>query len=245
MGRLVFLEAVFLSVLNRSITAGGFILVIMFLRRLLKKMPGYVFCILWGMAALRLVCPFSFESMLSLVPREEWIPEDILYVENVSGDAQIYGIESRKVSGDETEKKLPSWMEDNNNGINPVLSSASVIWLVGTALFLFYGGFSYWKLKRQVAAAVPFGKHIYQCDQIGTPFVFGVLKPKIYIPFSLKEEYLEYVVLHEKAHMDRRDYVIKLVCFFILAVYWFCPLVWLMYYFLCQDIEFACDDSLL
>lgn len=237
------METVFLKLLNMSITAGYLVLILVLLRPLLKKAPKWICCALWGLVGLRLVLPFSIESVLSLIPSAETVPSDIMY----SGSPAI-------TSG------LPAV----NSAVNPVLSQAlapqplasanplqiwlfiaSGLWLIGISVMLLYALISCVRLRLKMRTAVLLRENIWQSEQAGSPFVFGLIRPKIYLPFDMDEGEMEHVLAHERAHISRRDHWIKPIGFVILAVYWFNPLMWLAYVLLCRDIELACDEHVI
>lgn len=233
----------FLKVVNSGISASWLIPVVLILRFLLKKAPKWINVLLWGIVAVRLICPISFESRVSLVPSAETIPLNI--------DMK-------------TEPTINSGIDSINNVINPVLSEnftpqpattvnplqiwillASVVWLIGMTIMLLYATISYLRLRRRVATAVLYRDNIYQSENVATPFVLGIIRPRIYLPFHAEGERLEYVVAHEQAHISRKDHWWKPLGFLLLTIYWFNPLIWLAYVLLCRDIELACDEKVI
>lgn len=233
----------FVDFLNTSITASYIIIAVLLIRTIFKKIPRKFICVLWAIAGLRLVLPFSIESAFSLIPSAKTF-------EPVSVDAPGLRINSgisvidapvNDYLGDRYAEGItvPANLKDT------IASVAAVIWLVGTAVILLYGIFSYLKLKKTVSTAVLLKDNIMQSETVVSPFILGIFKPKIYIPFGMDEETQRYVVSHEAAHIKRRDHWIKPIGFLILAVYWFNPLVWAAYIMLCRDIERACDEKVI
>ena len=237
------MEAVFLTMLNRSITAGWLVLAVVFFRLIFKDAPKWIRSILWVLVALRLVFPFSVESVLSLIPSAATVPQTILTADTL----EIY-----------------SGVAYFNSTVNPVLSDAlapavtaavtpaqkltfvaAVLWLVGVVALLIYAGISFLKLKRKVREAVLLQENIWLCDHIPTPFILGLFRPKIYLPSAMREEDMEYVLLHEQAHLKRLDHLFKPLGFFLLCAYWFNPVLWLGYILFCRDMELACDEKVL
>ena len=227
----------FLKLFNLSITAGWIVAAVLVLRPLLRKAPKWIHCILWAIVALRLVFPFTFESSLSLIPSPEVIPRDIT-------TSQAPAIHSG----------IPAL----NNAVNPLFTSvvptgpdwrgtfllcAAAFWGAGVLVLLFYSFITWLRLRRQVRIRLPWKDNIYFCDDIDSPFILGVFRPRIYIPSGLSPEYLQYVLAHERAHLYRRDHLWKPLGFLLLTLYWFNPLLWVAYILLCKDIEQACDEK--
>ncbi len=237
------MNQLFIKVVNLGISASWLIPVVLILRFLLKKSLKWVNVLLWGMVAVRLICPISFESKVSLVPSAETIPLNI--------DMKM-------------ESTINSGIDSINNIVNPVLSQnftpqpatsvnslqiwiflASVVWLIGMTIMLLYATISYLRLRHRIAAAVIYRDNIYQSENVATPFVLGIIRPRIYLPFHAEGERLEYVVAHEQAHISRKDHWWKPLGFLLLTIHWFNPLMWLAYVLLCHDIELACDEKVI
>lgn len=237
------MEAVFIRLLNMSITASWLILAVIALRFLLKKAPKSVLLILWALVGLRLVLPFSPESVLSLIPSAETVRPDILYAEAPTIHSGIYAFNTH-VNPVISESLAPS-AADSLNPMQIVASVASVVWTVGMALLVLYCVISYVGLCRKVAEAVPLRDNLWQSENVASPFVLGLFRPRIYLPFGMGEESMAYVVAHENEHISRRDHWIKPIGFLLLVIYWFNPLIWLAYILLCRDIELACDERVI
>lgn len=235
------MENLFLTLVNMSITATWAVLAFTVLRPLLKKVPKWVNCFLWGVVGLRLCLPFSFESVFSLIPTTETIPSDITVSKTPQIDTGV-GIVNDVVNPVISESFTP----DPSYSANPlqvIVGVASYIWLVGVILMVLYSIVSYIILKKKVSASVHYNNNIYYCDNIETPFILGLIKPKIYIPSGVNEEDLQFILEHEQSHLKRKDYLIKPFSFLLLSVYWFNPAIWLWYILLCRDIESACDEK--
>lgn len=237
------MNELFLGIVNRSISASWLVLAVLLLRFVLKKAPKWVRVLLWGIVAIRLICPFSFESKLSLVPSAETIPLNI---------------------GMDTAPTINSGINVINNAVNPVISQSNApmvgasvnplqitificefIWIFGMILLALYAAISYGRLRRRLAAAVRCKDNIFQSENVSAPFVLGIVKPRIYLPFKLDGQNLKHVVAHEQAHIDRRDHWWKPLGFLLLTIHWFNPLMWLAYALLCRDIELACDEKVI
>ncbi len=237
------MEAVFLKLVNMSITAGWLILAVLLLRLVFKKAPKWVFCLLWGLVAIRLICPFSIKSVLSLIPSSEPLPEQFLY----SAEPQTnIGIESIDTALDPIVSSVLT--PDGLTSVNPTQVWSLVIsriWLVGLILMLSYGALSYFLLIRKLRTATKLKANIRQTDRVDSPFVLGLIRPVIYLPYSLNASDMEYVLAHEQAHIKRLDHWWKPLGFAILSVYWFNPVIWVAYILLCRDIEAACDERVI
>lgn len=237
------MEALFLKILNMSITAGWIVLVVVLLRLVFKKAPKWISCVLWAVVALRLVCPFTVESVLSLIPSAETIPPDIVYQQEpaiYSGIGLLNSVVNPVLS--ESSVSNPG---ESVNPLQIVSFAASWLWIVGMAAMVLYTLISYLRLRRKVREAAPLKDNIWVCDHIFTPFILGIFRPRIYLPSNMSETDMEYVIAHEKAHLKRRDHWWKPLGFALLTVYWFNPLMWVAYILLCRDIEIACDEKVI
>lgn len=233
----------FLTLVNMSITATWAVLAFTILRPLLKKVPKWVNCLLWGVVGLRLCLPFSFESALSLIPSAETIPTNITVSSNPQIDTGVDIVND--VVNPVISNAVAPYPSYSVNPLQVVVGVASYIWVIGLILMVLYSLVSFLILKRKVSASVLYKDNIYYCDNIETPFILGIIKPKIYVPSGLSEEDLEFVLEHEKSHLKRKDHIIKPISFLILSVYWFNPAIWLWYILLCRDIESACDEKVI
>ena len=232
---------VFLHLLNMSITAGWIVLAVILLRFFLRKAPKWISCLLWGLVALRLVLPFSIESVLSLIPSKETIPPEIVH----SSAPTIHsGIElfNNTINPVISQTLAPDPVKETNP-VQTILSVASIVWVSGIAIMLIYTIVSFLRVRMKVRASIRTDKNIFICDDIDTPFIFGLIKPRIYLPSTLSETDAQYVVAHEKAHLKRKDHLWKPFGFLLLSIYWFNPLLWVGYILLCRDIELACDEK--
>ena len=237
------MSAAFLKLLNLSITASWLILAVILVRFLLKKAPKWISCVLWALVAIRLICPFSLESALSLIPSSETIPSNIEMMQKPAIDSGITAI-NEAVNPAISHSFAPDPMT-SANPLQIVIPVLSIVWIAGMAAMLLYALISYIRLKKSVGASVPVRDNILACDEVKSPFILGIIKPLIYVPSSMEGETLGYVITHESAHIQRRDHWWKPFGFLLLAVYWFNPLCWLAYVLLCRDIEMACDEKVI
>lgn len=234
---------VFLKILNMSISAGWLVLAVVVLRLVLKKAPKWVNMLLWGIVAVRLICPFTIESIVSLIPSAETIPSDI-------GLSQSPTINSGITAFNSTVNPVLSQISSPTPGdsINPMqvaIFVGTVLWLLGVGVMLLYAAVSYLRLRRQLTTAVRYQDNVFQSENVASPFVLGIFRPKIYLPFQMDEQNLEPVLRHERTHIARRDHWWKPLGFLLLAIHWFNPLMWLAYILLCRDIELACDEKVI
>ena len=233
----------FLEVFNMSVTAGWLVLAIIVLRFLLKKAPKGVICFLWLLVALRLIIPSTFESVMSFIPSAEVVTEESLYSDTSMVNTGIPIVDNSV--NPVISKTLEPESGNSVNLMQVVIYVASYVWVVGMICMGLYAAVSYIRLRIKVREGVEDGKRIWLCDRIATPFILGVVRPKIYIPSSVEEKDKEFVIAHEKAHLKRKDHWWKPLGFALLTVYWFNPLMWVAYILLCKDIEYACDENVL
>lgn len=237
------MENIFLRLLNLSISAGWLVLAIIAFRFLFKKAPKWIVCLLWAMVAIRLVCPISIESIFSLVPSAETVPQEIIYAK----DPQIHtGIDSLNstINPIINETLAPEPLTSANPA-QILCIVAWNVWIVGMIAMILYAIISYIRIRFKVRASIKKEKGVYATDNIDTPFILGVIRPKIYLPSSMNEEDIEHVLAHEKAHLSRLDHLWKPLGYLLLSIYWFNPLMWLAYILLCRDIELACDEKVI
>ncbi len=286
---------VLIVIIYKSIAAGWMILAVLAARLVLQRAPKWVNVLLWGIVAVRLLCPFSIESDLSLVPRlqagsdsfflyskadtgadigvdtgadtkadtkpgekTEYLGEDRKNNSPTKGNskeiARAGDTTSDAEDGERTEGRLDgSWrasLQEKKMLLATRTGTAAgkaltVIWLIGVLLLISLGIIRYRRLCRQVACAIRLRDNIFQSEYIAFPFVLGVRRPRIYLPYGMESWNLEYVISHEKAHIRRGDHIWKLLGALLASIYWFHPLVWLAYTLLCQDMELACDEAVI
>ena len=234
----------FLKIINMSISASWLVLAVLLLRFVLKKAPKWVNVLLWGIVAVRLAFPFSIESALSLIPSAETVPMDIEMAVQPTINSGVPVINSM------VNPMLSSFAppQDVLTSANPLqiwIPIFSILWIAGIAALLLYTVVSYWHLRRKVSEAVILRDNIFQSENVASPFVLGVFRPKIYLPYNMGGQDLNHVVAHEQAHIRRRDHWWKPLGFLLLTIHWFNPLMWLAYVLLCRDIELACDEKVI
>ena len=237
------MSELFLKIVNMSISASWVVIAVLTLRFCLKKAPKWVNVLLWGIVAARMVFPFSIESVLSLIPSAETISPTIMMEQSPSvqtGVPALNHVINPVISGSFTPapgasaNPLQIWI--------PVLAG---IWLFGIAALFLYSAVSYWRLRRKVCEAVILRGNIYQSEKVCSPFVLGIIRPKIYLPYHMDSREMGHVIAHEQTHICRRDHWWKPLGFLLLTIHWFNPLMWLSYVLLCRDIELACDEKVI
>ena len=229
----------FSNVLNASICAGWLVLAILILRLLLKRSPKWVHVALWGIVALRLLMPFSIESPLSLIPSSQTVSKEVLQAGPVPGAEPAY---LQVVTNPSLGGTVSVELDTSISSFQWSLVEWNLIWFAGMAVMAAYTLLSYLSLRRRLRTAVLLRENIWQCEAVHSPFVLGLVKPKIYLPFGMADPY---VIAHERAHIRRRDHWWKPLGFLLLTVHWFNPLIWLAYILLCRDIELACDEKVI
>ena len=237
------MSEIFLRIVNMSISASWLILAVLGLRLVFTKAPKGFRVLLWGIVAVRLLVPFSIESVLSLIPSAQTIPADFGMDLTPAIHSGIEAI-NRVVNPMISQSNTPV----NGASVNPLQIAVAVcanVWMLGAGALPLYGIISYWCLRRRVATAVFLRENIFRSESISSPFVMGIIAPRIFLPFRMHAQNLEYVVAHEQAHIRRRDHWWKPLGFLLLAVHWFNPFVWLAYVLLCRDIELACDEKVI
>lgn len=235
----------FLKLLNMSISSSWTVLAVLLIRFLLKKapkklkLPTWFNVLLWGIVGLRLVLPFSFKSALSLIPKSgnsfDFVASHAQQIAPILPEINLTNVISQNGS-----LAVSSATSGNN-----FLIIISAIWIVGIGFMWIYSFYAYIRLRGKVETAVLLTENIFQSEAVSSPFVLGIFKPRIYIPFNISEKDISYVVAHEKAHIKRLDNLWKPLGFFLLSIYWFNPILWVGYVVLSKDIELACDEMVI
>ena len=234
---------VFLKVVNMSIAASWLVLAVLILRFALKKAPKWAVVLLWGIVAVRMICPVSIESVLSLIPSKETVSPEIMldWTPEIQTGVPIINSAVNPVI---TEVFAPN-PATSANPLQILIPVSANFWLLGILTMGIHTAVSYWLLHRKVATAVLWKDNIFQSEYVSSPFVLGIIRPRIYLPFHLEGQDLEYVIAHEQAHIRRKDHWWKPIGFLLLAIHWFNPIMWLAYVLLCRDIELACDEKVI
>ena len=193
--------------------------------------------------AVRLICPFSFESALSLIPSADTFPEKAISGPSFDVQTGITPVDNR-INDYLGDRYFEGVTVPANTG-NNIMTILSIVWTIGILLLVAYTVISYWRLHREIDTAVRYKDNLFQSENVSSPFVLGLIKPRIYLPFDMNGQDLEHVVAHEQAHIHRKDHWWKPLGFLLLTIHWFNPFVWLSYVLLCRDIELACDEKVI
>ncbi len=237
---------IFAKLLNMSLTAGILVLIVIILRLALKKAPQNYVCILWAMVALRLILPFAISSPLSAYN---------IFSHNTDSSGQVEYFEyNGKTEKPKLVFEVPALVNDNYSTDSMTVGTKTTgvympavvcIWLLGVTAMSVYAVASFSHLRKTVKISIKKDDNIFFCDEINSPFILGIIRPKIYLPSGMSNEVKENVVAHEQAHIKRLDYIWKPFGYVLLSIYWFNPLIWLAYILLCKDIEAACDEKVI
>ncbi len=253
------MQSIFLELVKLSLIGSLFAAAVMLVRLVFRKAPKWLFCVLWGVVALRLICPVSIESNVSLVPDRlasgqiianvgnEYIGDvDIIYESNAgysnaieAGRQPIYSNDGYYVV---TEKDSLDAPKTIGQTVYPILSW---VWVAGMILMLTYTAVSYFLLRKRMEEATNLRDNIWQCEQVDSPFVLGFIKPRIYLPYAITDSDMANVIAHERSHIQRKDHWWKPIGFLLLSLHWFNPVLWVAYILLCRDIEAACDEKVI
>lgn len=235
------MKELFLQILNLSINASYLILAILFIRFILKSLPKKTRIFLWLLVGIRLICLFSIESMFSLIPSKK-----VVYITETVQPGLIIDTGNQQVSQtiNQTIKNVAPSIAENST-VFDITTLLSIIWIIGIGLFFIYFISSVIQLKRKLKEAVLLKGNVYLCDHIDACFVFGIFHPNIYIPSSIDEKDIKYILAHERTHIERKDYVSKPIAFLLLSIHWFNPIVWIAYKCFCNDLELVCDEKVL
>lgn len=255
------MTSLFLHILDRSLCASWIVLALIAARLLLKKAPRWLLCSAWALVALRLICPFSLESTLSLIPRQTAVQEAAQeLMDDYVGPTHTYFDTTPEyaIARDAGLPTFPAGEESHHyvvTGEPPATPPVTLgdrlpgigccLWLAGVAGMLGYAILSYRRILRKTAASIHLGNGIYLCDYIDTPFILGIRKPRIYLPSEMAPGDAGHVLAHERAHLARKDHWWKPLGYLLLTIHWFNPLLWIAYLLLCRDIELACDERVI
>ncbi len=229
------METLFLKFLNLSINASILIAAILFFRFVFWKAPKWINCLIWSLVGIRLLIPFSIESSFSLIPQIEPIPSSTI----------VRMTPASSVISQAITTSIDTSVNATQSSSTSVILFLSYVWIAGLIIMFAYTFFSYLVLRNKLKTATLYSAGVKQSENVSSPFVLGIIRPTIFIPYSLNDSDLKYVLFHERAHVKRRDYIWKPLGFLILSVYWFNPIIWLAYIILCKDIELACDERVI
>ncbi len=235
------MSTIFTNIFNMSIAASWAILVVLVFRLIFKRSPKFISCILWGIVGIRLIIPFFPSSKISIIPSAVTVIP--------SNQAQTPHFQSGVGALDSVVNEYIGNHYQSPNGVSDAQVTPtdiiSYIWIGVAFLFILYAIISYVRLKRRLSSAILIKDNVFESERVSSPFVLGIISPKIYLPINIDEHKLNSVLLHERAHISRRDNIVKPIAFVLLSLHWFNPLVWLAYILLCKDIEMACDEKVI
>ena len=237
------MDKLLFKLINMSIPAGFLIIAVILLRLLFKKAPKSLRCVMWALVGIRLICPFSLESFYSLVPSAEVISPGIIYSQTPQINSGI-PIINNTINPIISESLAPN-ITESVSPMQVIGTVGSYVWLVGLIGMLIYALISYIKLRRTTAESQPLNEGVWMCDRVASPFILGIIRPKIYVPSAIDGDTLKNVIAHEHTHIKRLDHLWKPLGFILLSIYWFNPLIWVAYVLLCRDIELACDERVI
>ncbi|SMB85808.1 Signal transducer regulating beta-lactamase production, contains metallopeptidase domain [Desulfonispora thiosulfatigenes DSM 11270] len=235
----------FIEILNMSILASFVALVVMVLRIVLKRAPKIISYSLWIVVLFRLVCPFSLENSFSLnLFSSEVIKPEIMYTQNPEINSNV-GIIDETINQSLNNSLPPVNPAASVNPMGIIMEVSTKIWVIGIIIMLCYGIFTYLRVKNKVKFATLVEDNIFASDQIKTPFILGLIKPKIYLPLGIDSNEQDFILKHEQIHLKRLDHLIKPIAFLVLTIHWFNPLIWLSFILMSKDMEMSCDESVL
>ncbi|RXZ81324.1 DUF4825 domain-containing protein [Paenibacillaceae bacterium] len=245
------LSKLFIAVLNMSIVASFIVIAVMLIRLPLSRVPKFFSYILWSAVWIRLVYPVAITSSISMLGlfftgetnrngTVNPVPADIGLMKQ---PAITMG--SRAISETINDLLPRAAVTASINPMQLLIFALSIVWAAGAAMIAGYAVISYWRLKRSVSTATLVDGNVYESDRISSPFVYGLIKPKVYLPLHLQAHERPYIIEHEQVHIRRFDYLIKPAAFLILCLHWFNPFMWLAYKLMCKDMEMSCDESVL
>ena len=249
----------FTRLLSMSFEASLVAAAVIVLRLLFRRAPKWTHCLMWALVAVKLLCPVTPQSNLSLMPSQNPIERTLRQSVTAAAEQTEPNQPTQSASPNETTAQPPTPPAATSHQTNekstttfhtspqnhPLLPLFTILWLLGLLALSLHAAFSYMNLRRKLLEAVPLRENIYLTDRVHSAFLFGTIHPKIYLPFGLSEATAAQIIAHEKAHLRRRDHLTKLLALALASIYWFNPIIWLSYALYCRDIELACDESVI
>ncbi len=246
-----FAERLLIQIFNLSLSASLVAVIVFALRLLLKKTPKIYSYILWVIVFVRFLCPFTIQSAINLIPiKNKTITYTDPFTERIIINSGIRGLDIAAHNAINSNAVLPV-LKNNINFLELLLNASSVIWLIGMITILLIAVLRYIQLKKKLRTATRLnigmcgGCEVFETDQIDSPFLMGLIKPKIYVPLGMNEQDLSYVLLHELIHRKRKDYIVKPFCFLAVVLHWLNPMVWVSFHMLVKDMEMSCDEAVI
>ena len=251
------LDHLFMQILDMSKTASIVIVAVMLARLLLRKAPKWISYALWAVVLVRLLCPLSIQAPVSVLPEVGSVSEGYTLADEpisvVGAGVAAYQAVGDALNGGLGAQHIPTTERDEMGMTQYVTTDwwsvwilfGQYVWVLGVAIMAVYSAVSYVKLRRSLRVCAPLRENIFIADDIQSPFVVGLVRPKIYLPCGLGEREREYIILHEQHHIRRMDHIVKALAFLALAVHWFNPLVWVAFVLACRDMEMSCDEAVI
>ncbi len=252
------LDAVYMQILDMNHVASIVILVVMVARLFLKKAPKWISYALWAVVLVRLLCPISVETPVSIVPEVGSVAEEYTLADEpisfAGAGVAVYHAVGDALNGGLGVQHIPITEKEEETGMIRYVTTdwwsvwillGKYIWVIGMVGMTLYSVIAYGKLRRNLQVSVPLRENIFIADDIRSPFVIGFLKPRIYLPCSLEEQEQSYIILHEQYHIRRFDHVVKALAFLALTLHCFNPLVWIAFVLACRDMEMSCDEAVI
>ena len=234
------MDKLFLRIINMSITSSYVILFVMVFRLILKRFPKIFSYVLWSVVLFRLVLPFSVEGIFSLVPSGTVVPQNIAYVAEPEVNSGISAVDNAV-----NNILPPAAPAASANPMQIWIAIGKAAWLTGIFLLLIYSFLTSLRLYNNLKNRKHVKDNIYEMDKLKTPFVFGIFRPRIYLPAYISENEKPYILLHEQIHIKRFDHIIKPAAFAVSCIHWFNPLVWAAFFLMSEDMELSCDERVL
>lgn len=261
------LKNIFVYLLHNSIAVCVVILTVFAVRLFLRSAPKKYSYILWSIVGIYLLCPIRLSSPISIYSLINNVSDTFLEHHSLSLNAKNF-VDKNKTYNEKNQKTKDSnkskfdnvsstnknqktkQNQNNTAGTENISQSLTVtttayIWLCGCIVLLVRNLFLIWRTKQTVLMAIRRKDNIYESECISTPFVLGIVRPKIYIPFNLSEQEREYILKHEQYHIRRKDQIIKICAYILCVIYWFQPLIWFAYFVMVRDMEMSCDEYVL
>ncbi len=239
------------------------ILAVLLVRLLLRRLPKKYSYLLWSVVGIRMLLKLQLPSRFGLLSLWHYMTQQISGSQLLTAPKQLTNMQKitdpqagaqnlqpagqlitgQTVTG--AARGLSQAGAKAGSGWDHLLQICMLIWIAGMIVLLLYGILSYFKCRRMTVQAVHMEGNIWECDHLATPFVLGIVRPRIYIPFHLSAEEKPYILAHETYHIRRGDPIVRLLAFVLLTFYWINPFVWIAYFLMIRDMEMSCDEAVL
>ena len=253
----------FMMFLRRNGILTLVILAVLLVRLILRRQPKKYSYLLWSVVGIRMLFQIQLPARFSLLSLWHFLMQRISGIRFLTDSPKVTNMQRLTDLQAGTQNLQPAGQLITGQtvtgaaqglsqagakvgiGWDRLLQICILIWIAGVIALMLYGIFSYFKCRRMTAQAVHMEANIWECDHLTTPFVLGIIKPRIYIPFHLSAEEKPYILAHEMYHIRRGDPIVRLLAFVLLAAYWINPFVWLAYFLMIRDMEMSCDEAVL